>query len=123
MPNSHTYLYVHAIFATKDRRNSIKPAVQTLHLLLSIHPQTALSDLMRQIKAKSSRWIHENIHGLSTFGWQEGYGAFTVSYSNVADVKRYIEDQVRHHRGMSSREEFVAFLQRHGAAVDANHVD
>jgi putative transposase len=78
-----------------------------------------VSDAARVLKANSSRWLSE--HGID-FGWQEGYGAFSVSPSQVPVVKAYIARQAEHHRKRDSREEFVELLQRCGVAFDPGAV-
>ena len=73
---------------------------------------------MRVVKTNSSRWIHEQFPEHKRFGWQAGYGAFTVSGSWAADVKNYIVAQQEHHRRVSFQEEFLTFLRKHGLAYD-----
>jgi REP element-mobilizing transposase RayT len=88
-----------------------------VHLLVGLPPTTALSDALRVMKTNSSRWMYERI-GVTKFGWQSGYGAFSVSQSNVQTVLAYISHQEEHHRTVSFQEEFVAFLKRHGFQYD-----
>ena len=148
MPNSYTCLRYHLIFGTNDRKPQIDPSIRNrlheylggiirdekgrliaaggmpdhVHLLVSTHPQTALSDLLRQVKASSSRWIHQTFAHLAGFAWQDGYGAFTVSHSNLTAVERYIAEQELHHRRVSFQEEFVEFLRRHEVAYDERYI-
>ena len=148
MPNSYTCLRYHVIFSTKNRVPQIRPSIRDrlheyvggivrdekgrliaaggtpdhVHLLISTHPQTALSDLLRQVKASSSRWIHETLADLRDFGWQNGYGAFTVSHSNIGQVAKYIAEQEAHHRQVSFQEEFIEFLRRHDVAYDERYI-
>jgi hypothetical protein len=77
---------------------------------------------MRVLKTNSSRWIHEKWPSRSAFGWQTGYGAFSVSQSNVSAVLRYIANQEEHHRKVSFQEEFVTYLQRHGIEYDERYI-
>ena len=86
------------------------------------HPQTALSDLLRQAKASSSRWIHQTFDNLADFAWQDGYAAFTVSHSNLENVSRYMAQQEKHHRRMTFQEEFIAFLNRHEIPYDERYI-
>ena len=72
-----------------------------------------MSDVLREVKAGSSRWIHESFADLKTFAWQDGYGAFTVSQSSVNEVRQYLLTQEEHHRRVSFQEEFIEFLKRH----------
>jgi putative transposase len=148
MPNSYTCLYYHVIFSTKNRTPQIDPTIQPrlykylggiirdekcrliaaggtadhVHLLVSAHPQTALSDLLRQAKASSSRWIHQTFDNLADFAWQDGYGAFTVSHSNLENVSQYMAQQEKHHRRTTFQEEFIAFLSRHEIPDDERYV-
>jgi hypothetical protein len=69
-------------------------------------------DFMRELKRQSSRWVHETI-GLRGFGWQDGYGIFTVSLSNLDEVVSYVLNQREHHRVRTFREEYIAFLKAH----------
>jgi putative transposase len=89
------------------------------HLLVQLPPILALSKAIALIKANSSKWMSE--HG-AKFSWQEGYGAFSVSASNLETVVRCIEDQERHHRKMTFEEEFVGLLKKHGVAFDPEYV-
>ena len=91
-----------------------------VHLLVHAHPSIFLSTLLRDIKARTSKWTKEN--STATFGWQGGYGAFTVSKSAVDEVTRYINTQERHHRRMTFQEEFVALLERHGIEYDPKYL-
>jgi len=68
----------------------------------------------RPVKAGSSYWIHQTFPELRAFGWQAGYGAFSVGVSQLADTVAYISGQEEHHRTKSFREEYVGFLRKHG---------
>jgi len=89
-----------------------------VHLLLSIPATASIADLLRVLKRNSSRWVHEEFPERRRFGWQAGYGAFTVSGSRLDDVRNYIASQESHHRKVSFQEEFVSLLKRHGIAYD-----
>jgi putative transposase len=84
-----------------------------IHLLCSLHPDSSVSEVARIIKANSSHWIHENYPKLKTFEWQEGYSAFSVSYSGVDKVLAYIRNQQEHHRKMTFEEELLSLLKKH----------
>lgn len=88
------------------------------HLLIKSHPSSSFADMMRIVKSKSTGWMHESLPGAAGFAWQEGYGAFTVSKSNVDDVMEYIQRQEEHHGRLSFQDEFIALLQRHGVEFD-----
>ena len=81
-----------------------------LHLLAKLRPDRALSDVLRKLKANASGWMHRVFPRLEDFTWQQGYGAFTVSQSNVQEVRRYITRQKHHHQKISFRDEFIRFL-------------
>jgi len=148
MPNSYTCLHYHLIFATKNRKPFLQPELRDrlheylggiirdnqgrllaaggmadhVHLLIGLHPGTALSDLLCQVKSSSSKWIHETFAGLRGFGWQDGYGAFSVSSSALEQVRRYIAGQEEHHRTVSFQEEFIEFLTRHNVPYDERYI-
>src|SRR5207249_3956575 len=83
-----------------------------LHLLMSLPATILLSAAVQNLKAVSSKWIREG--GLKDFKWQQGYGAFSVSQSNIDSVRRYIREQEEHHKKVSFEEEFRSLLRRHG---------
>ena len=148
MPQSYVCLPTHIIFSTKHRL----PMIQTeweprlyeyiggilrkdgcvllaaggmadhLHLLISLGKERAIADLVRDIKANSSRWIHETFADQHAFAWQGGYGAFAVSHSNLDKVRLHIANQKEHHRKMTFQEELIAFLKRHGIGYDEQYV-
>ena len=84
------------------------------------YPQPRRGD-RRLLKSNSSLWAHETRGGRG-FAWQTGYGAFSVSQSNVAAVVKYIRDQDQHHRKVTFQEEFIALLKRHGIAYDERYI-
>jgi REP element-mobilizing transposase RayT len=140
MANTYTNLLYHVVFGTKNRYRFITPAVEErlfpylggivrqnrgklleingtedhVHLLIHLHPTIAVSDLLRIIKSESSRWLNESVLRYRKFGWQNGYGAFTVSHSASDSVRRYIQNQKQHHRGMGFGQEFERMLRKHG---------
>jgi REP element-mobilizing transposase RayT len=145
----HTYasVIVHGIFSTKERRPFLQADMMAelarvvggiirdrggallafngmpdhVHLLAVLHPKQAIADQFRDIKAVSSKWIHQRFPELSAFAWQTGYGAFSVSKSNAPEVEKYIARQVEHHRRRTFEEEFVALLKRHGIEYDPRY--
>ena len=92
-----------------------------VHLLIGLRATHRLADVLRELKAVSSLWVHNEI-GLRTFAWQEGYGAFTISPSQRAAVRRYIEGQTEHHRTRTFREEYLELLHRTGVEFDERYV-
>ncbi|MGH7964060.1 MAG: IS200/IS605 family transposase [Candidatus Binatia bacterium] len=93
-----------------------------VHLLVKCKPTIAVADMLRVLKANSSKWINEEKRGLQKFGWQDGYGAFTVSQSQVPHVRRYIRDQKRHHHEANFQNEMKTLLERHGVEYDERYV-
>ncbi len=138
MANTFTQVYVHVIFAVKGRQNLLQRSWKEelhkyitgiirnkkqklirmnsvsdhMHLLIGLRPDIALSDLVRDIKANSSRFINERRWIRGRFNWQEGFGAFSCSQSQLDRVIRYIERQEEHHRKKSFREEYLSFLEK-----------
>ncbi len=148
MGNSFRCLRYHLVFSTKNRAPQITPVLQQrlydyiggiikddngqllaaggtadhVHLLASIHAGVPVSDMLRKVKSNSTKWIHETFPEQRGFAWQEGYGAFSVSQSNVEQVRRYIEQQEEHHRRISFDEEFIKLLERHGISYDGRYL-
>jgi putative transposase len=81
----------------------------------------SLAPLMKDIKQTSSRWIHETVD-IKNFAWQPGHGAFTVSVSNRDAVKKYIANQVEHHRTKTFQDEYVTLLKKHGVEYDEKYL-
>lgn len=93
-----------------------------VHMLFVQPPSAALADIMEKAKANSSGWVKRRWPELRKFAWQTGYAAFSVSRSNVDEVKRYIARQEQHHRKMTFEEEIVAFLKKHEIEYDPRYV-
>ena len=91
-----------------------------VHVLVRIRPAQSAAEIARVIKTNSSRWVREKLS--SEFLWQTGYGVFSVSESNVAQVTKYIAGQEEHHRKHSFQEEFVAFLEKNHVAYDERYI-
>lgn len=145
---SHTAgnLIVHLIFSTKGRLPIIRPEMQSdlfaylggivremqgtalivkgtadhVHMLVRIRPAHAAAEVVRIVKANSSRWARQKWN--IDFAWQRGYGAFSVSESNVPAVSRYIARQQEHHRKRTFQEEYVAFLKMYKIAYDERYI-
>ena len=88
-----------------------------VHLLVGLRATHCLADVVRDVKAVSSRWVHEEM-GARDFAWQEGYGAFTVSPSQRETVRHYIEQQEEHHRHRTFQEKYLELLRRCGVEYD-----
>jgi REP element-mobilizing transposase RayT len=148
MANTYTQIYLHVVFAVEGRQSLIKPehndelqkyitgivsgqkqkliAINNmpdhLHLLVGLRPDSSLSDLVRDIKANSSKFINEKHWVMGRFSWQEGFGAFSYSRSQLGAVIRYIENQQKHHAKKSFREEYVALLEKFGVEYDPRYI-
>ncbi len=92
-----------------------------MHILTSCHPTIALAEFVRDIKANSSKWLHEERQH-HNFQWQTGYGAFTVSCSQIDTIRNYICNQAEHHRKQSYEDEFRTILHRHGISFDEQYL-
>jgi putative transposase len=148
MSHSHVSLHYHLVFSTKDRLPHITSnlsqrlydfiggiiraeggvlhaaggEVDHLHLSAGFRQDTAVSDMVRKIKANSSRWVHDTFPLSSVFAWQEGYGAFSLSFAGLDKVKEYISHQQEHHRTVTFQEEYLSFLERHQIPYDPRYV-
>lgn len=91
------------------------------HLLIGLRATHTLAGVLREIKSVSSAWVHEDV-GVSSFAWQEGYGAFTVSPSQIENVRAYIQEQEEHHRTRTFREEYLELLRRSGVEFDERYL-
>ncbi len=114
--------HVHAYLAGIARNLGCIPYefggyVDHVHGLLQLKPTVCIADLLEKLKANSSKWINLTYPDLGRFAWQRGYGSFSVSYSNLTAVRRYIETQEEHHRRRTFRDELDALLSRHDLAV------
>ena len=147
MSSTHLSLDYHIVFGTKNHEPMIQPAwrgdlhaylggiIRTangiaesiggvsdhVHLLIGLRATHRLADVIRELKAVSSGWVHNEISMLG-FAWQEGYGAFSVSASHTDEVVEYIENQQAHHANRSFEEEFVMLLKKYGVTYDPVHV-
>jgi REP element-mobilizing transposase RayT len=93
-----------------------------VHLLLRFPPDIAPAVLARELKARSSKWIHDTFPKMRSFKWQRGYGGFTVSASQVPKTKTYIHNQVKHHVKMTFEQEFLAMLDKNDVDYDRRYV-
>lgn len=141
-------LYIHVIFSTKNRADLILPEIEKelfayiggiannnnskllaangtanhIHLLVSMSKNIELSDLIGDIKRDSSKWIKTKGNKYQNFKWQDGYGAFSVGYTQIDDVKRYIDNQKQHHAKISFEDEFRYFLKKYDVEYDERYV-
>lgn len=117
-----TWNYIAGIITKKDGQLlEIGGTEDHVHLLTSCSPRIALADFIRDIKANSSKWLHEQ-HRVDDFQWQTGYGAFTVSCSQQGVVRNYLRNQAQHHHRQSFEEEYLELLRRHGISFDEKYL-
>lgn len=83
-----------------------------LHILIGLRPTMALADLVRDIKSDSSEWVNKKKLARGKFGWQEGYGAFSYGHSQLDTIIRYIQNQEKHHRRRSFKDEYLTLLRK-----------
>jgi REP element-mobilizing transposase RayT len=148
MSHSLAKVAIHLVFSTQHRKqilsDGIRPAFhgyvatvlrnlqcpvlainsleEHVHILFELGRTVAVSRAVEDIKRTSSRWMKTQGTDFKKFAWQSGYGAFAVSESNTAKVRRYIERQREHHQRWTFEDEYRAFLQRHGVAYEEAHL-
>ncbi len=148
MPGTYSQILLHIVFSTKARFPWITADIAErlypyiggivraekgalydiggvedhVHLYPRWRPDVAVSDLMRTVKARSSRWLHETFPALRDFAWQEGYSVFSVSKSQEVVVKRYIAGQAAHHRKEDFKSELLRLLRAHEMEIDERYV-
>lgn len=140
MPHSFNKIWIHAIWATKNRMPLVQTSIEKqvhkylkdelveqgcpvrivngmpdhIHCLFLLNPKKSINDVIKQIKGSSSYFINQNDLISDKFGWQTGYAAYSVSESTVEKVYQYIKSQKRHHRKNSFQEEYDKFLELYG---------
>ncbi len=148
MTHSYTKLSYHLVWSTKNRHPLIINEVKTplynyikgiiknescftfaingmadhIHILVDITSRLTVPDFVRTLKTQSSKWMRSSDPSFKDFAWQEGYAAFTVGYSTLDSVSKYIEDQEEHHKTMSFEDEFISFLNKQGIPFDQRFV-
>ncbi len=148
MAGAYTQLYIHIIFSVKGRRALLSSEWRSelfsyvsgivsakghksiivngvadhVHILLGMKPSVALSELVRDIKSNSSKFLNEKKWLRERFEWQSGYGAFTYSHSQLPKVYRYIQDQELHHQKYSFKEEYLGLLEHFDISYDERYV-
>ena len=148
MANTYSNLFYHIVFSTKGRKDLISAEIEErvwayiggiarkheiiavqvggienhIHILILAKPKIAPSQIVQWLKGESSRWIHQTFPDLAKFEWQDGYGVFSVSKSNVPDVVEYITNQRGHHAEQSFEEEFISMLKLSGIDYDERYV-
>ncbi len=148
MAQSLAQVLIHVIFSTKERYPFLRANVRAelhaytatvlrgmnspatvinsvddhVHVLCRLSKNHAVCDVVREVKTSTSKWLKTNGQDLTKFGWQNGYGAFSVSPSQEATVRRYIENQEAHHRKVSFQDEFRSFLIKYDIEFDERYV-
>ncbi|MGS2739613.1 IS200/IS605 family transposase [Sinomicrobium sp. M5D2P17] len=148
MPNTYSQIYIQIVFAVKGRQNliqkhhreelhryitgivqkrgqkmlSIFAMPDHVHILIGLKPGIALSDLVRDVKAGSSKFINDNRWIKGKFHWQEGFGAFSYSLSQIDRVIKYIQNQEEHHRKRLFKEEYLDFLEKFKIEYNAKYL-
>jgi putative transposase len=149
MPQSIAKVAIHVIFSTKNRIPFLKstelrdelyrymatvlksnvdsPAIiiggveDHVHALCMLSRKFAIMKVLQDMKAETSKWIKKQSVELADFTWQAGYGAFSVSESNIPQVRQYIQDQEEHHAKINYQDEFRLLCQRHGVELDERY--
>jgi putative transposase len=141
-------LLVHLVFSTRNRADLITPEIETdlfayisatlrnhesrclaangtanhVHLLVSLSKNVALSAVVGELKKSSSKWVKTRGEAFGNFGWQDGYGAFSVGQSGVAALKGYIARQKERHRRRSFESELLGLLKKYGVQYDERYL-
>ena len=148
MPGTYSQILLHIVFSTKHREPWITPDIAErlypyiggivraekgilhdiggiedhVHIYLRWRTDESVSNLMRTVKSRSSKWIHDTFQTLGTFAWQEGYGVFSVSKSQEIAVKKYIAGQAEHHKKEDFKSELLRLLRAHVVEFDERYV-
>ena len=148
MANTYTQLFYHLVFSTKNRLKLIHPEIENrvwsyiggvarkhdltalqvggiedhIHGLVMARPRTAPCQIPQWLKGDSSKWIHTEFPTISSFSWQDGYGLFSVSKSNVPLVIEYIKNQREHHTVQTFEEEYISLLKLHRIDYDERYI-
>jgi len=148
MPSAYTQNFYHTVFSTKHRAMLITPDLEErlypfmggivrdlrcallaingmpdhVHLLVRYRADLSHSEMLQQVKGRSSKWINETWPQRGRFSWQEGYGGFTVSKSSVPEVEAYIARQKEHHQRMDFKTEFLQPLRQHAIEFDEDEI-
>lgn len=148
MANTYSALFFHLVFSTKNRKPWISPDIEArvwayvggiarsrglvaiqiggiddhLHTLIMAKPIHSPSEIAKWLKTESSKWIHTEFGNMRSFEWQDGYGVFTVSKSNVAAVVEYIKAQRKHHQGETFDVEYERMMKLHDVEYDTEYL-
>jgi len=145
---SYTNLLYHIVFSTKERQliitSDYRPRLYDyiggviknlggislgvngiedhVHVLAKLRPDKSISDVLRDLKSNASGWMHNVFPEIKDFAWQNGYGAFTVSASQVVSVQNYIARQKEHHQKRTFKSEFIVLLKKNGVEFDERYL-
>jgi REP element-mobilizing transposase RayT len=148
MANTFTQIYLHLVFAVKNRISLVQPdwkdelykyitgIIQNnshkliaingmpnhLHISIGYKPHQLIPDLLQDIKGYSSKWINRKKFIKGKFNWQEGYGAFSFSHSQIDRVVKYINNQEQHHKKQTFREEYRQLLEKYNLSFDEKYL-
>jgi len=148
MPNTYTQIHIHVVFAVKGRRSLIseshrerierymcgiisakksKPLAiycnpDHCHILIGLHPAQSISDLVRDLKSSTAKWINQNMLLGAHFEWQDGFGAFSHSKNQLGTIISYIQSQPEHHYKKSFRDEYIDLLNEHDIEFDPKYI-
>jgi putative transposase len=148
MPGTYSQILLHVVFSTKNRRPWITPDVAArlypylggivraekgalyaiggvkdhVHMYIRWRPDEGVSDLMRIVKARGTKWVHDTFGDLRAFAWQEGYSVFSVSKSLEQGVKAYVASQAEHHKQEDFRSELLQLLRDHEVEFEERYV-
>jgi putative transposase len=148
MANTYTQIYLQIVFSVKGRQNlihknwkdelhkyicgvvngkdqkvyAIGGVADHIHILVSIKPTILISELVRDIKANSSKWINENHYIIGKFQWQDGFGAFSYSQSHLDNVIAYINNQELHHQNKTFKDEYIELLHKFNIEFDEKYL-
>ena len=147
MAGSHRVHFFHLVWSTKERRNLILPKMEErlyayiggiirkkaslleiggienhIHLLIELSNLDLFSTLIRDTKSHSTSWIKKEFPLNKDFAWQDGYGSFSVSSSQIEKTRNYIKNQKQHHQSFSFEQEFLQFLKVHKAQFDERYI-
>jgi putative transposase len=148
MPQSLAKVLIHLIYSTKQRERLLKERVRDelhaysatifkaldchallinsvedhVHIVFDLARTRTISDVVEEVKKSTSKWLKTKGPEFAQFHWQAGYGAFSVSQSNLDQVLKYVANQQEHHRTKTFQEEYREFLKRYGVAFDERYV-
>ena len=148
MANTYSSVFYHIVFSTKHRQDFINEGIENrvwayiggvarkhkltalqvggienhIHTLILSAPILSPSKIAQYLKGDSSKWIHREFPNLRIFAWQDGFGVFSVSKSNVPKVIEYIKNQRQHHQAESFEDEYVKLMKLHGVEYDERYL-